>query len=485
MAISRKRKIIIGSVIGLLMVGILGASLMAGNREAPEVVTEKVKRVPLLESKVTASGEVRPVKFYNLTAEVNGRITNIYIREGDEVKKGQPLLKVDPTQLAENVSGAVAGVNVSQADVNQQQAAVTASENNVYTIQASLNAAQAEFDRSRADMILAEADFRRNQQLLESGVISRASFEQVEARFNANKATVDAAKARVNQLNTQVKDAQIRVTQAKAGLTSSQARVEQVRSSLRASQDALYKTTRYSPIDGVVSSLPVKEGEFAVANFQTTPLMLIADMSEVNVEVKVDETDIANVRTDQSVKVKVDALGDQEVEGVVTEVGSSAISRSGQTIASNTASQEAKDFKVVVKLLPDNDTRSKLRPGMSATAVVTTDRRESVLVIPLQALVLQEPETGEEADAQGDQDKGKPKEIQGVFRLENNKAVFVPVETGITGDINIEVTSGLGESEEIVTGPFSVLRTLKNNTTVKRAPADSGRGGRNAGNTNK
>jgi HlyD family secretion protein len=474
MAISRKRKILIGSVVGLLLIAVVAASLLAGNREAPEVATERVQRVPLLESKVTASGEVRPVKFYNLTAEISGRITNIYVREGDEVKKNQPLLKVDPTQVAEDVAGAAASVNVSQAEVGQQQEAVTAAENAIATTQAQLNAAQAELDRARADMILAEADYKRNQQLLESGVISRATFETVEARYRANKATVDSAQARVAQLQTQIKDAQIRVQQAKAGLNSSRARVDQVRSSLRASQDRLYKTTRYSPIDGVVSSLPVKEGEFAVANFQTTPLMLIADMSEVNVEVKVDETDIANVRNGQNVKVKVDALGEQEIDGVVTEVGSSAITRSGQTIASNTASQEAKDFKVVVKLLPDDETRSKLRPGMSATSVITTDRRENVLVIPLQALVLQEPE-GEPA-AEGGEEKGKPKEVQGVFKLENNtKAVFVPVETGITGDINIEVTSGLAEGEEIVTGPFSVLRTLKNNTTVKRAPADGGR----------
>ena len=472
MAISRKRKIIIGSVIGVAIVAVIGVSLAATNKDAPEVVTEKIKQVPLLESKVTASGEVRPVKFYNLTAEISGRVTNIYVREGDEVKSGQPLVKVDPTQVMEDVAGASATVNASQADASQQHAAVTAAENNVYSAQAQLSAAEAELGRAKSDFILAEANYKRNQQLLETGVISKAVFDQVEASYRASRASVEAQEARVNQLKTQIKDAQIRVEQAKAGLTSSRARVGQVQASLRQSQDRLQKTTRFSPIDGVVSSLSVKEGEFAVANFQSTPLMIIADMSEVNVEVKVDETDIANVKVGQLVKVKIDALGEQEIEGSVSEVGSSAITRSGQTIAQTQGSQEAKDFKVVVKLTPDEATRNRLRPGMSATAVVTTGRRENVVVVPLQALVLKEPE-GEEVEKAAELPEGeRPKPIQGVYKLDGNKTVFTPVQTGITGDINIEVTSGLAADDEIVTGPFSVLRTLKNDTVIKRAPAE-------------
>jgi HlyD family secretion protein len=281
-------------------------------------------------------------------------------------------------------------------------------------------------------------------------------------------------------MRTQVKDAQLRVDSQKASLQSSQARVDQVRSNLRKTQDLLYKTVKYSPIDGVVSSLPVKEGEFALASFSTTPLMTIADMSEVNVEVKVDETDIANVKVNQPVKVKVDALGDQEIDGTVTEVGSSAITRSGQTIAQTTGSQEAKDFKVVVKLSPDDETRNRLRPGMSATSVIRTDRRENVVVVPLQALVLQDAEESGEQPAEA----GKPKEIQGVFKLDGTKAVFVPVTTGITGDTDIEVTVGLSEDDEIVTGPFKELRNLKNDTVIKRAPAN-GRNGKDAGDATK
>lgn len=470
MAISRKKKIIIGSVAGIAIIAVLGVSLLAGNREAPEVTVAKVKQQALLESKVTASGEVRPVKFYNLTAEVSGRITNLYVKEGDAVKKGQELIKVDPTQLAEQVAGSAANVTATIADVSSSQSAVNTAENNVFTAEASLNSARADLDRAKADVSLAEATLKRNQALLESGVVSRATYDQVETTYRTSIASLNAAKARVEQLETQVADAKIRVKAAQANLKGSQARVDQTRAGLRSNQDLLYKTTRFSPIDGVVSSLPIKEGEFALANFSSTPLMVIADMSEVNVEIKVDETDIANVRVGQKAKIKVDALGELEIDGEVTEVGSSAITRSGQTIAQTSGSQEAKDFKVVVRLIPTNETRDKLRPGMSATAVVTTDRRENAVVVPLQALVLQE------VPVEGDQNTnaGKPKEVQGVFILEGTKTKFVPVETGITGDTDIEVLSGVKADDEIVTGPFSVLRTLKNDTTVKRSTEKAG-----------
>src|SRR4051812_40771089 len=156
MAMSRKRKVIIGVSIGLLLVIVLAVSLMAGNHESPEVTVAEVKQVPVLESKVTASGEVRPVKFYNLTAEVSGRITNLYVKEGDDVKKGQPLLKVDPTQPAEQVAATTANVSATQADVNASQAAVDTASNNVNTVQAQLNSAQADLERANADLALAE-----------------------------------------------------------------------------------------------------------------------------------------------------------------------------------------------------------------------------------------------------------------------------------------------------------------------------------------
>jgi HlyD family secretion protein len=208
--------------------------------------------------------------------------------------------------------------------------------------------------------------------------------------------------------------------------------------------------------------------------------MLIADMSTINVDVNVDETDISNVKMDQKAKVKVDALGEIEIEGQVVEIAQTAKTRSGATIAqtSTTGSQEAKDFKVTVRLVNMSaDVRDRLRPGMSATAVISTDRRENVLAVPLQALVERDPDQIKAASgakpaatpAQNQNQNPKDKKpVKGLFVIQNNKTVFAPVETGITGDNDIEIKSGLTEGQEIVIGPYRQLRTLKNDQAIKR-----------------
>jgi HlyD family secretion protein len=246
--------------------------------------------------------------------------------------------------------------------------------------------------------------------------------------------------------------------------------VKQGQAQLAQQADQLKKTTRYSPIDGVVSSLPVKVGEYALSNFSTTPLLTVADMSQINAEIKVDETDIADVKVDQIARVKVDALGDVEIEGIVIEKGASAVTRSGQTISSSANSQEAKDFLVKIKLNPIPEVRDKLRPGMSATAVITTAIVDDVITVPLQAIVPRE--------LPGDKDKpaeqpaagaSKKKEVDGVFVFgSDGHAHFKPIETGIKGDQEIQVKSGLNVDEEITIGPYKTLRALKDGDQVKR-----------------
>jgi HlyD family secretion protein len=295
-------------------------------------------------------------------------------------------------------------------------------------------------------------------------------------RFDAAAASVDAARARVEQSEVQVRDSEIRVNQAGATLNSSKARVAQQQAGFDQAADQLKKTTQYAPIDGVVAGPIVKEGTFALANFSSTPLLLIADMSVVDIWVRVDETDIANVALGQKAKVKVDALGDRELEGEIVERAAWAQNRSGQTTAQAAASanQEAKDFKVVVRLTKlTGEVRSRLKPGMSATAVITTDRRENTIAIPLQALVERDPQQigqgGEKPAGQNQAQNPKDKKpVKGVFIIQNDKSVFVPVETGITGENDIEIKSGLKEGLEIVTGPYRQLRTLKNDQKIKR-----------------
>jgi HlyD family secretion protein len=274
--------------------------------------------------------------------------------------------------------------------------------------------------------------------------------------------------------------AQARIAQAKAQKESADRRVAQTRANLTRVSDVLQKTTYEAPFDGMITNLPVREGETVVIGIQNSPgstLMSLADMSVITAEVQVDETDIVNVKLGQSAEVTIDAIPKKIFPGVVTEIGNNAIVRSTglATSQQTTASQEAKDFKVVVTLQnpPEN-----LRPGLSATAKVTTATRSNAITIPIQALTVRrqadlEPKSNDKGSVEAaapqktaSKDKDKD-EIQGVFVIRNHKAEFVPVSTGIAGTTDIEVLNGLKEGDEIVTGSYKVLRTLRPGASVK------------------
>jgi HlyD family secretion protein len=476
MVLSKRRKIIIAAAVILVLVAAVVAGIFARRNDQIEVQTAKIERRAVLESKVTANGEVRPIRYFDITAEVPGRVTDVYVNEGEEVKKGAPLLRVDPTQLAATTSMQEAALRASQAETQNQEAALAAAENAVNTARAQLNTSKADLDKAIVDKGNAEIELRRSAELLEAGVETRSKYDTAKMRFDMTAASVNSARARVEQSEVQVRDAEIRVTQANAAVNTSRARVAQQRAGFDQANDQLKKTTQYAPIDGVVAGPIVKVGTFALANFSSTALLLIADMTVINVEVRVDETDIANVALGQKAKVKVDALGDKELEGEIVERAAWAQNRSGQTTAQTAAaaSQEAKDFKVVVRLINLTDeVRNRLKPGMSATAVITTDRHENVIAVPLQALVERDPQQiGQGGGTPADQNKAQnPKDkkpVKGVFIMQDEKSTFVPVETGITGENDIEIKSGLKEGQEIITGPYRHLRTLKNDQKIKR-----------------
>jgi len=464
MTIPKKKKVAIASVVILLLAAAAVTFSVYARREVfPEVQTARVERHSLLESKVTANGEVRPIQFINLTAEVSGRVIDIFVKEGDQVAKGKPLLRVDPTQQASSTSIQEAAVRAGQAGVQDQTVAISAAENAISDKEAELNTVKADLERVKVEHKNAGVELRRNTELLESGIVSRSIYDTAKMRYDAAAAAVDSAAARVQQMQVQTRNAEIRVGQARAALAGAEARAEQARVSLSKESDLLSKTTQYSPINGVVANLPIQIGTFALANFISTPLMIIADMSMINVEVRADETDVSRIKVGQTARVKVDALGDRELQGEVVEIAASAVTRTGQTIAATAVagSQEAKDFKVVIRLTNlTNETMNRLRPGMSATATISTDRRENVIAIPLQAIVEDEQPSGKAAK----ENKAK----KGVYVVRNDKAVFTPVETGITGENDIEISSGLQEQQEIIIGPYRQLRNLKNDSVIKR-----------------
>ena len=494
MAVSRNKKIIIGAGAIVVIGVVIGVSVSRRN-ELPEVQAAKVERRAALEAKVTANGEVRPIQFISLQSEVTGRVTDVFVKEGDVVKKGTPLLRVDPTQQQSLTSIQEAALRAQQAEVQNQISALTTAENAINTARASLTTFQADMERANAERNNAEIELKRAATLLEENIGSRQNFDAAKMRFDSATASVNAAKARVDQAQVQVKDAEIRVGQAKTAIDAAKAREAQQRANLAQQSDLLRKTTQYATIDGVVGGPIVQVGTFALANFSSTQLMLIADMATINVEVNVDETDITNVKPSQKAKVKVDALGELEIEGQVVEIAQTAKTRSGQTIAqtSTTGSQEAKDFKVTIRLVNmKEEVRNRLRPGMSATATISTDRRENVIAVPLQALVERDPdqlkkESGAAPKPTPTPQNQNPKDkkpVKGVFVIQNNKTVFTTVETGITGDNDIEIKSGLNEGQEIVTGPYRQLRTLKNDQAIKREDKNK-KAASGAGNENK
>lgn len=472
MAVTRKKKIILIIGILLLLGVVVGLSVTRSGRDVPTVEVETVKRRPLLEARVTANGEIRPLNFYELTSEVAGRVIEIYVREGDVVKKGQPLLKVDPTQIEANLSRDMAALRAAQAEKENAEVQLRAALNNISNVEAMLASARYDLERSKADFTLAQQDYERSQKLVEEEVISKAEFDAAESRFRAAQALVRAQESRVKQLEAQLREAKIRVEAARAAVRSADARIAQAQASLRATQDQFSKTIQKAPIDGVIASLPIRVGQYALTTFQTTPLLTIADMSEIRVEVQVDETDVTSVKPGQKAKIKVDALGDKELDGVVKEVGQAPITQGPGGLSSlSTTSQEAKDFKVVISLVNLTDeVRNALRPGMSATATITTDVRHNVIAIPVQAIVEREVPTSETSAAKtastAAESEGK-KEVQGVFVVEGNRARFRPVQTGIFGETDIEIVDGLKEGEVIVVGPYRELRNLKDNTIVK------------------
>jgi HlyD family secretion protein len=481
MVLSRKKKILIGAGAIVVIGVVIGVSLSRRN-DLPEVQTATVARRPLLEAKVTANGEVRPPQFISLQSEVTGRVTEVLVKEGDLVKKGMPLLKVDPTQQQTATDVQKAGLLAQTAEVQNQEAALNTAENAINTARASLITFQAELERSNFERNNAQIELKRTSDLLEDGVGSRRDYDSAKMRFDSATASVNASKARVDQAQVQIKDAEVRVNQAKTSITAAKAREAAQRANWEQQYDLLRKTTQYSTIDGVVGGPIVQVGTYALANLASTTLMLIVDMSTVNVEVNVDETDISNVKVDQKAKVKVDALGEAEIEGQVIEIAQTAKTRSGATIAqtATTGSQEAKDFKVTIRLVNlTQEVRDRLRPGMSATAVISTNRTENVIAIPLQALIerdpgqVKAPSGGAPAPspAQSPNPNQNPKDkkpVKGVFVIQNNKTAFAPVETGITGENDIEIKSGLNEGQEIVTGPYRQLRTLRIDQVIKR-----------------
>jgi HlyD family secretion protein len=456
------KKIIIIVVIVLALAGVTALTVLHSQAAITKVATGKVVRQDLV-STVSGTGQIKPKTYVNIGATSFGRITHLYVKEGDHVKKGAILAKVESVQ--------------PEATVAAQQASIASSRTDISSFTAAENTSQANIAQARADLEQKKLDFDRAQALYKDQLIAKQDFDAKKAAYDVSAATVDQRVAAL--------------AQAKAQTESQRGHLNQAMASQRANFDALDKTISRAPFDGLVTNVPVREGETVVVgiqNAQGSTLLTLADMSVITAEVKVDETDIVNMSLGQVAEVTVDALPGRIFKGHVTEVGDQALLRTTgiATSQSTTGTEEAKDFKVVVTL--DNiptENLDELRPGLSTTAKITVAQKPAALTIPIQALVERDPAAEKAlADHQGKPSgtvvaaqsnsgaPAKPHLTQGVYVLSTAggklRATFVPVTTGVTGATEIEVLSGLKQGDEIVTGRYQILRALKSGTLVKR-----------------
>lgn len=454
---TRTKKIVLSVVVVLVLVAVVVGTVIHNRGNVTVVTTAKIQREDLV-SIVSGTGQIKPKTYVNIGATAFGRITHLYAKEGDHVKAGQVLATLENVQPTSTVAAQNAAISATRTDVSSYQAAEKT---------ATANLAQA-----RADLEQKKFDFERYQRLYQDKLVSKQDFDQRKAAYDVDVATVQQRDAAVSQALAQTASARGHVNQAVA--------------SQRANYDALDKTISRAPYDGLVTNVPVREGETMVTgiqNAQGSTLMTVADMSVITAEVKVDETDVVSVKMGQPADVTVDALPGRVFKGHVTEVGDQALLRTTgiATSQSTTGTEEAKDFKIVVTL--DNisgQNNDDLRPGLSTTAKIRTASVDNAVVLPLQALVSRDPA----AEAVFAKNNGKPPKDAAAMPV-NNKSVqqqgvylvihdgkkmrctFRPVSTGVTGSTEIQVTSGLSPGDEVVTGRFKTLRTLRSGTAIK------------------
>jgi len=391
----RRKKLILFFLVIAVIAVIIIFNLQSQREKSIKVSVEKVQRQDMT-SVISASGEVKPKKNVNISSQIAGRVIKIGVEEGQRVKSGNFLLKLESTQYEANADGDRTRIQSLRADMIRAEAV-----------------------KNRDDGF-----YKRQIKLFEAELISTETLE-------SSKANYEISKANCNAILFQIKQAQ---------------------ASLQSTLDILKKTEYYAPIEGIITSLRVEEGETALVGTMNNPgtvLMTIADLSVMEVEVEVDETDVVGVKIGQKSEVKIDAYPDDIITGTVTEVGSSAL----PTV---TTADESKDFKVVVTL---ENPPANLKPGLSASADIIIAKKENVLAVPISALALRD-------KTEDDQNSEKEQE-EGVYIVEESRVKFMPIKKGIMGELMIEIKSGLEEGQDVVVGPYSALRLLKDDALIK------------------
>jgi len=439
---SRGKKILIAAGIVVVLGAVAYANLGFTREKGAEVNVEKLQKRDL-EAIVSASGTLQPKRLVNISADTVGRVTNLAVNEGDRVQQGQLLLQIDPRNLTSAVQRSEAGLEAARSAVAQSRTAV---------------------ENTRVALKQAQDNLARQRELAKDGLVTREVLERAQNEVSMREGDLRAQMQAVSAAESRLRQEQATLSGARLDL--SKVRIE-------------------SPITGLVTRRNIEEGEMVMIGTMNNPgtvLLTIADMSIIEAEVEVDETDIPFVANGQTAKIKIDAFPDREYKGRVTEVGNSPIQAAGAAAGARTAT----NFKVVVQLegeVPD------IRPGFTCTAEITTATRRQAVAVPIQATTVREvivDDKGqivrEPAPAEGERRPRRPataaandplpagqsrKEIEGVFLVQNGRAIFTPVKTGIAGERFFEVVSGLKEGDEVIVGPFSSVRSLKDGDQVR------------------
>jgi len=422
---SKRKRAVLGIVAALVVAGAVGGYLYYQRQQLPEVQVEAITRRNL-EALVSASGKVQPKKLVNISADTVGRVTKLSVEEGDIVKKGQFLLQIDPENLESAVELSAAGLAAGREAVQSARVVV---------------------ETARANLDLAHQNLTRLERLHRDDLISQEVLDRAEAEVKVRRSELEA---RETEVRAQVQ------------------RLKQEVAALRSARHNLSKVTLNSPMDGLVSRLNIEEGETVLVGTMNNPgtvLLIVADMSVVQAELEVDETDIIEVALGQPARVTIDAFPDREFTGRVTKIGSSSLESQAQQ-------RQATMFEVEVTL--DSEVL-EARPGFSCTADITTATRVDAVAVPIQALTVREvyPDAEGNLHARTRDEQWPPSptiegdEIEGVFVLRDGRVHFTPVKIGIAGEQYFEVLAGLKAGDEVVLGPFDQVRDMMDQDRVR------------------
>jgi HlyD family secretion protein len=450
---TRKKALII---LGVLIIGgaVIGANFYF-KRQTGTIVNAEALRARDLESIVSASGKIQPKTQVNISANTTGRVTRLAVDEGERVKAGQFLLEIDPRSLEGQLQRGVASVAAAESSLAQSRTSVDQAKTSV--------------EQAQTQLDLARQTLKRQQDLWKDGLTTKQDLERAENEMKVREADV---RSRESDVKARIQDIQTReqqIKQEQAGLATTRYNLNQV--------------ILNSPIDGLVTRRNIEQGETAVMgtmNNAGTVLLTIADMSVLDAEVEVDETDIPTVTLGQTAKITIDAVPDRTFKGHVTEIGNSPVQTS---TTATTGQRQATTFKVKVTLdeqVPD------VRPGFTCTAEITTATKKSVPAVPIQALTVREmlfndkgdlvheppPKKGSNVEPTVSASNEPPpghtrKETEGVFLVRDGRAVFAPVKVGIAGEKYFEVVSGVKAGDQVITGPFANVRTLADGEQIR------------------